>query len=171
MTTVVRCWLSNALKIFLRFYPPPLSTLISSPFAPFLYSSLFCCPSPLCFFNRCWCLEEVSAGGERCLRPAPIRAEYTVSAEPKQFIYLPEWLDPLLQKADCRFEGKSKVLFCAPIDVPFPPHQCSVKVLGTQCLQVCLTDFDKVLARTRASARAWVSQGDSLWFFLLHPQD
>lgn len=108
----------------------------------------------------------MSVGGERCLRPAPIRAEYTVSAEPKQFIYLPEWPDPLLQKADCRFEGKSKVLFCAPIDVPFPPHQCSVKVLGTQCLQVCLTntDFDKVLARTRASARARVSQSDSLWF-------
>lgn len=95
-------------------------------------------------------------GGERCLQPAPIRAQYIVSAEPKQFIYLPEWLDPLLQKADCLFEAKFKVLCCAPIDVAFPSHQCSVKVLGTQCLQVCLTnsDFDKVLARRRANVRA-----------------
>lgn len=40
--------------------------------------------------------------------------------------------------------------------MPFPPHQCNVKVLGTQCLQACLTnrDFDKVLAKTGVSAGA-----------------
>lgn len=90
--------------------------------------------------------------GERSLRPARIRRDYSVGAEPKQFIYLEDWPDLLLQKADCLFEGKSKVPFCAPIDVPFPPHQSSVKVLATQCLPVCLTntDFDKVLAWPRA---------------------
>lgn len=86
--------------------------------------------------------------GERSLRPA----ENTVGARPKQFIYLVDWLDPFLQTADCLFEGKPKVLFCAPEDPPFPPHQWGVKVLGTQCLQVCFTnpDFDKVLVKKGA---------------------
>lgn len=94
--------------------------------------------------------------GERSPRPAWIKAEYSVATVPKQFIYLPDCLDPFLQKADCLFEGKSKVQFCAAIDTPFPSHQCNVKVLCTQCLQSCLEniDFDKVLAKTGASAGA-----------------
>lgn len=39
------------------------------------------------------------------VRPARNRPEYSVGAEPKQFIYREDWLDPLLQKADCLFEG------------------------------------------------------------------
>lgn len=102
--------------------------------------------------------------GERSLRPAWIKAEYSVAAVPKQFIYLPDWLDPFLQKADCLFEGKSRVLFCAAIDMPFPPHQCNVKVLCTHRLQTCLTnrDFDKALVKTGASAGARVSQSESI---------
>lgn len=113
-------------------------------------------------------------GGERSLRPAWIKAEYSVAAVPKQFIYLPDCLDPFLQKADCLFEGKSKVLFWAAIDVPFPPHRCDVKVLCIQCLQACLTntDFDKVLVKTEASTEAWVGQSKSiavlLFSFCIH---
>lgn len=101
--------------------------------------------------------------GEHSLRPAGIRAETTLGAVPKQFIYLADWLDPFLQTADCLFEGKPKVLFCAPGDPPFPFHQWGVKVLGTQCLQVCLRnpDFDKVLVKTGAGAGARMGRSES----------
>lgn len=96
------------------------------------------------------------------LRPARNRPGYSVGAEPKQFIYLEDWLDPLLQKADCLFQGKSKVLFCTPIDVPFPPHQSSVKVLATQWLHVCLTNTVQYNTEVLARPRAWVDQSESV---------
>lgn len=48
--------------------------------------------------------------------------------------------------------------------MPFPPHQCNVKVLCIQCLQTCLTnrDFDKVLAKTGASTGARVGESESI---------
>lgn len=61
------------------------------------------------------------------------------------------------------FEGKSRVLFGAQVDVPFPPHQCHVKVLGWEPPQVFLANtegFEKYvlavgLVLTRTAASAW----------------
>lgn len=156
---MLRCQIYHAFKSPFRIYPPPLSTLIFSP-SPrqalsLLHSRQQLPEVQLVFLTRVGpCLRR----GERPLSPAWIKAEDSVAAAPKQFIYLADWLDPVLRKADCLFEGKSKVLFCAAVDMPFPPHQCNVKVLCIQCLQTCLTniDFDKVLAKTGASTGARV---------------
>lgn len=64
----------------------------------------------------------------------PDRGNVYSLAVAKQFIYLPTWLDPFLWKADCLLKcllrPKPGSCFCVGVNMPFPPHQCHVKVLG-----------------------------------------
>lgn len=94
-----------------------LSKAFSCPLGPFLTSVLaHVCGDVYAFYDL--------LGSRQSMQPSSSKA-----------IYLsPSLAWPLFVKSrlplKVYFEGKSRVLFCAHVNMPFPHHQCRVKVLG-----------------------------------------
>lgn len=111
----------------------------------------------------------------------PDRGNVYSLAVAKQFIYLPTWLDPFLWKAycllKCLLRAKPGSCFCVGVNMPFPPHQCHVKVLGRPQVRLKNTEgfrdffFPSLpvqLELTRTAARVWSTLNLSTYKIGLH---